>query len=125
VRPADAQAVSWLYAHAPAGTSFVSLTSNVPWRAQDIERYKYRPVGKDLGPDSLTAIEDEMRRNPHGAYLIMSEGQFVFAESYLGEPPGWGEGVEREIVDSGRFQLVYRNQEARIYVLASEGGGRR
>jgi hypothetical protein len=125
VRPADSQAVTWLYAHAPAGTSFVSLTSNVPWRAQDVERYKYEPLGADLGPSSLPAIQQEMRRNPRGAYLVISEGQFVFAESYLGKPSGWGEGMERGVVDSGLFHLVYSNPEARIYVLAAAGGGRR
>jgi hypothetical protein len=107
----------------------VSLTSNVPWRAQDVERYRYDPLDNDLGPNSVTAsvtaIEQEMQRNPHGAYLIVSEGQFVFAESYLGKPAGWGEGIERDLVDSGRFHLVYTNHEARIYVLASLGGALR
>jgi hypothetical protein len=124
VRPNDSQAVTWLYAHAPAGTSFVSLTSNVPWRAQGIERYRYAPLGEDFGPTSLPAIEEEMRRNPRGAYLIMTEGQFVFAEAYLGMPAGWGEGIERDVAASGRFRLVYTNPEARIYVLASPGGRR-
>lgn len=120
VRPADAQAVTWLYAHAPEGASLVSLTSNVPWRAQNIETYKYDPLGEDLGPDSLEAIEMAMRRNPRGAYLIVTEGQFVFAESFLGKPPGWGEDIERQLVESGRFRLVYTNPGARIYVLAAQ-----
>ncbi|SIM50559.1 hypothetical protein [Micromonospora cremea] len=119
VRPADHRAVEWLYAHAPAGVSFVSVTSNVPWRAQGVERYRYRPLGEDLGPTTVGAIEEEMRHNPKGAYLIITEGQFVFAESFLGKPRGWGENLEREVVDSGQFRLVYTNPEARVYVLAS------
>jgi hypothetical protein len=122
VRPADVQAVRWLYAHAPAGTSLVSVTSNVPWRAQSVERYEYRPAGEDLGPTTLSNVEEEMRRNPHGAYLILTKGQYVFAQSFLGKPPGWGEDLERQIVDSGRFQLVYANTEARVYVLAVSKG---
>ncbi|WP_406068736.1 hypothetical protein [Micromonospora sp. NBC_01638] len=70
VRPADHRAVEWLYAHAPAGVSFVSVTSNVPWRAQGIERYRYRPLGEDLGPTTVTAIEEEMRRKVPLHYLI-------------------------------------------------------
>ncbi|MET8908999.1 hypothetical protein [Micromonospora sp. NPDC004551] len=125
VRPADHRAVEWLYAHAPAGVSFVSVTSNVPWRAQGVERYRYRPLGEDLGPTSVVAIEEEMRRNPKGAYLIMTKGQFVFAESFLGKPRGWGETLERQVVDSGRFRLVYTNSGARVYVLSNDerGGG--
>jgi hypothetical protein len=125
VRPADHRAVEWLYAHAPAGVSFVSVTSNVPWRAQGIERYRYRPIGEDLGPTTVTAIEEEMRRNPKGAYLVMTKGQYVFAESFLGKPRGWGPDLERQIVDSGKFRLVYTNPEARIYVLGNSERGDR
>ncbi|WP_200210971.1 hypothetical protein [Micromonospora coerulea] len=125
VRPADHRAVEWLYAHAPAGVSFVSVTSNVPWRAQGIERYRYRPIGEDLGPTTVTAIDEEMRRNPKGAYLIMTKGQYVFAESFLGKPQGWGPDLEREVVDSGQFRLVYTNPEARIYVLGNSERGDR
>jgi hypothetical protein len=122
VRPNDFRAVEWLYAHAPADASFISVTSNVPWRAQSVERYKYRPVGEHLGPTTVPAIEQEMRRNPRGAYLIMTKGQYVFAESFLGKPPGWGDDLERQIVDSGRFRLVYTNPEARVYALAITEG---
>ncbi|MER7274514.1 hypothetical protein ABT369_08665 [Dactylosporangium sp. NPDC000244] len=125
VRPGDSQAVDWLYANAPAGTSFVSLTSNVPWRAENIERYRYVPLGEDLGPASLSEIENDMRANPRGAYLVITKGQFVFAESFLGKPAGWGEGIEREVVGSGRFRPVYTTPEARIYVLAAPGGASR
>ncbi|MFU8851168.1 hypothetical protein ACNAW0_09325 [Micromonospora sp. SL1-18] len=125
VRPADHRAVEWLYANAPAGVSLVSVTSNVPWRAQGVERYQYLPLGQDLGPTTAIAIEAEMRSNPKGSYLIITKGQFVFAESFLGKPRGWGEALEREVVGSGDFKLVYSNPEARIYVLAnSERGGR-
>ena len=66
-----------------------------------------------------------MRRNPNGAYLIITKGQFVFAESFLGKPRGWGENLERQVIDSGRFRLVYTNPEARIYVLSGSGRGGR
>ncbi|MFG2045176.1 hypothetical protein [Dactylosporangium sp. NPDC048998] len=125
VRPGDAQAVAWLYANASAGTSFVSLTSNVPWRAQGIERYRYVPLGEDFGPTTPSEIERDMRSNPLGAYLIITKGQFVFAESFLGKPAGWGQSVEREVVGSGRFRPVYTTPDARIYVLAAPGGGSR
>ncbi|WP_344613047.1 hypothetical protein [Dactylosporangium salmoneum] len=125
VRPGDAQAVAWLYANAPAGASFVSLTSNVPWRAQGIEQYHYLPLGDDLGPTAVPEIEHDMRSNPQGAYLLITKGQFVFAESFLGKPAGWGESVEREVVGSGRFRPVYATPEARIYVLAATAGASR
>ncbi|MGW5671791.1 hypothetical protein, partial [Micromonospora sp. NPDC003776] len=121
VRPGDHRAVEWLYAHATADSTFVSVTSNVPWRAKGVERYRYRPLGEDLGPTTVPAIELEMAQNPKGAYLIFTKGQFVFAESFLGKPHGWGEELERQVVDSGRFTRVYANPEARIYVLASSG----
>lgn len=102
------------------------LTPSARTRAQGIERFRYRPLGTDLGPSTLPEIEEEMRRNPpRGAHLIMTKGRFVFAESFLGKPPGWGEDLERRLVSSGRFRLVHTNAEARVYVLASAEGRNR
>ncbi len=117
VRPNDVQAVDWLYAHARPGATLVAITSNVPWRSRHIERYASRPLGLDLGPSTLPAIEQEMRRGGGGSYLVLSQGQFVFAESYLGMPAGWGEQLELQVRRSGRFRLVYANPDASIYVL--------
>jgi hypothetical protein len=123
VRPADAQAIEWLYTNATPGVTFVALTSNVPWRARDIEQYRYTPLGEDLGPDSLPAIEAAMVQNPRGAYLIMTKGQYVWGESFYGKPPGWGESIERQIQASGRFRLVYSHAGAKIFILARPRGG--
>ncbi|BCJ74082.1 hypothetical protein CS0771_36260 [Catellatospora sp. IY07-71] len=117
VRPNDVQAVDWLYAHAQPGATLVAVTSNVPWRSRHIERYAYRPLGLDLGPSTLPAIEQEMRRDAEGAYLLLTRGQYVFAESYLGMPAGWGEQLELQVRRSSRFRLVYANPDASIYVL--------
>lgn len=125
VRPGDAAAIEWLYANATPGVTLVALTSNVPWRSRDVEQYRYTPLGEDLGPDSLPAIEAAMLANPRGAYLILTEGQFVWAESFYGKPPGWGQSIEREIVASGRFRLVYSRDGAKIYILARTSGGNR
>ncbi|HTF12209.1 MAG TPA: hypothetical protein VK659_28960 [Asanoa sp.] len=117
VRPADLTAVEWLYGNATPGVTFVALTSNLPWRFRDVEQYRYTPLGEDLGPDSLPAIEAAMRANPRGAYLILTEGQYALAEGFLGKPPGWGTDIERQVASSGRFRLVYDRDGAKIFVL--------
>lgn len=122
VRPADAQAIDWLYANATPGVTFVALTSNVPWRTRDIEQYTYTPLGEDLGPGSLPTIKAAMEANPRGAYLILTKGQYVMAETFYGKPPGWGQNIEREVDASGRFTLVYARDGAKIYVLATPTG---
>jgi hypothetical protein len=122
VRPADLRAVGWLYDNATPGVSFVALTSDVPWRYRDLEQYRHVPLGQDLGPDSVTAIEAAMEANPRGAYLIMTEGQYVFGEAFLGKPHGWGPLIERQIIESGRFRLVYERDGAKIFVLATTRG---
>ena len=123
VRPADLRAVEWLYDHATPGVTFVAITSNVPWRYRDLEQYRYTPLGEDLGPDSLAAIENAMEANPRGAYLILTSGQYVFGEVFLGKPPGWGAAIERQVVESGRFRPVYERDDARIFILAPRGIG--
>jgi hypothetical protein len=118
VRPADVEAITWLYQRAPRKSTFVAITSNVPWRFKAVEQYTYTPLSDDLGPQELKAIEREMRANPRGAFLIMSKAQNVYAESFYGRPPGWGERLERQVISSGRFRIVYENPEAKIFVLA-------
>ncbi|HZN19518.1 MAG TPA: hypothetical protein VFB84_15260 [Micromonosporaceae bacterium] len=123
VRAGDAAAIEWLYANATPGVTLVAITSNVPWRVRDLEQFRYTPLGEDLGPDSLPAIEAAMLSNPRGAYLIMTEGQYVWAETFYGKPPGWGQSIERQIIASGRFRLVYSHNNAKIFILAGPRGG--
>jgi hypothetical protein len=118
VRPADVDAVDWLYRRAPPGSTLVAITSNVPWRFEKIEQYKYTPLTDDFGPQELDTIEHEMASNPRGAFLITSKAQNVYAESYFGRPAGWGERVERQLLRSPRFRLVFANAEAKVFVLA-------
>jgi hypothetical protein len=118
VRPADVEAITWLYDRAPQKSTFVAITSNVPWRFKAVEQYTYTPLSDDLGPQELEAIEGEMRANPRGAFLIMSKAQNVYAESFYGRPPGWGKRLERQVIRSGRFRVVYANPEVKIFVLA-------
>jgi hypothetical protein len=123
VRPADVRAVEWLYANAAPGATFVALTSNVPWRSRDLEQYRYTPLGEDLGPGSLPAIEAAMEANPRGAYLILTEGQYAMGVAFYGKPPGWGEEVERQVAASSHFRQVYSREGAEIFVLAQSRGG--
>jgi hypothetical protein len=123
VRPADVDAVNWLYRRAPPGSTLVAVTSNVPWRFEKVEQYEYTPLSDDLGPQELNVIEHEMATNPRGAFLIMSKGQNVYAESYFGRPSGWGERLEDQLLRSSRFRLVYRNAEAMVFVLATPQKG--
>jgi hypothetical protein len=123
VRPADVEAITWLYQRAPRKSTFVAITSNVPWRFKAVEQYTYTPLSDDLGPQELEAIEHEMRANPRGAFLIMSKAQDVYAESFYGRPPGWGKRLERQVIRSGRFRIVYTNPEVKIFVLVKPPRG--
>ncbi|MGN9912913.1 hypothetical protein ACTMTJ_35790 [Phytohabitans sp. LJ34] len=118
VRPGDVAAVEWLYANAAPGSTFVALTFNVTWRARHVDEYRYTPLTDDRGPDEVTDIEATMRTNPRGAYLILTPGQYVMAESFFGRPSGWGEAIERQVATSGLFRLVYAREGAKIFVLA-------
>jgi hypothetical protein len=123
VRPSDVQALDWLYQRAPQGTTLVAVTSNVPWRSKALERYDYTPLGEELGPQQLDTITSAMEVNPRGAFLILSKAQFVYGESFYGRPPGWGDQLEREVLGSPKFRLVFSNAEAKIFVLARERSG--
>jgi hypothetical protein len=117
VRPADVEAMNWLYQRAPKGSTLVAVHSHVLWRFKALEQYEYKPLGEELDPRQLDAIEDAMKGNPRGAFLVLSKSQYVWAESYYGRPPGWGERLERGLLGSRRFRVVFTNAEAKILVL--------
>jgi hypothetical protein len=117
VRPADVEAINWLYKWAPRKSTFIAINSNVPWRFKAVEQYTYTPLGDDLGPQELKAIETEMSANPRGSFLITSRAQDVYAESFYGRPAGWGEHLERQVANSGHFRMVYANPEVKIFTL--------
>jgi len=115
VRTGEVQAVRTVYSTAPLGATLVSVSDNVFWRYRDFVSYKYRAATLTSSPsESEQAIVKLMGDNPRGSYLLFTRGQ-IATEISTGLPPGIGAKLVSAIEDSGQFQLVYANPDARVY----------
>jgi hypothetical protein len=124
VRLGDKKAVDWVYGNATPGVTLVALTSNLPWRAENLEQFQYKSLDIILSPDDPASIESTMQTNPRGAYLILSQGQYAMGEAFYGRRRGWGEDLEHQISASSHFRLVYSQDGAKIFVLTVPKGKR-
>jgi len=115
VRSGEVQAVRTLYATAPPGATLVSVGSNVFWRYRDFVSYNYKSATLTSSPvESERAVVKLMGDNPRGSYLLFTRGQ-IAAEISTGLPSGLGAELVSAVEDSGQFQLVYANPDARVY----------
>jgi hypothetical protein len=133
----EVAAVERLYDIAPAGTTLVAGTGNLPWRYRDYVRHEYDLVTeltswKNLleNPNGILGVVYQMRHvmqgYPEGAYLIFTRSQKAYSDLLGGSPPGSLSRVERAVERSPDFDLVYRNPDARIFRLSktARGGNR-
>jgi hypothetical protein len=116
--PSEISAVKVLYRIAPSGATLLSITPQVAWRFADINRYNYEPDNLDeFAFVNISAIVRSLAGNPHGGYVLITTSQLVYGEQSYGLPSNWGIRVERAMVGSGRFELLYSNPNAKIYKL--------
>lgn len=114
----EIETVDALYAAAPPGSTLVSICPNVPWRFRGLGGYTYKPGNtNEFAFERLDVIIAMMSGNPKGAYLIITRGQLVYAEQTYGRPPGWGDIVQAKLRKSGRFAVVFANDDGAVYRL--------
>ncbi len=134
---AEVKAVERLYEIAPLGSTLVAGSRNLPWRAQDYERYEYEVVS-DLpswenmpptGPrmrEVLSDLTEVMREAPGGrAYLITTQSQRAYVNLLGPAPRGSLDRLEQTVVASGAFTPVYSGGGARIWRLKRGSGKKR
>jgi hypothetical protein len=134
-RPNETAAVKELYRLAPRGSWLLAGASYLPWRYQDYEWSKTDPSQAghrylslahewDLDPtksprDMAVWTAETLRANatagrPPG-FLILSRSQRAHQEILGGLSQTAMDDYERILVRSGKFKLVYENEDAKIY----------
>jgi hypothetical protein len=127
--PQEVTAVQRLYDIVPPDATLIAGGGNLPWRYRDYERHEYDLITelqswKNLivAPDAILAVvyetRDLMAAYPQGAYLIFTRGQKAYVDLLGGSPRGSLDRVERAVMRSPDFDLVYRNRDARIFKLS-------
>jgi transposase-like protein len=123
VLPGEISAMTALYRIAPPGSTIMALSAPLTHDFMDVGQFKYPPsrIGRFASggvpsPARLVpGLASQLRKNPHGGYLIITKSQLAYAQSAYALPPSWGAGVERQLTQSHLFRLIYDHSANKIY----------
>jgi len=134
--PAETAAVHELYRIAPLGSYLLAETNYLPWKYQDYEwsktdptrrRHKYLSLANEWSAQPNKSTGDMVKwaaqslranatlRRPAG-FVILTASQRAHEEILGGLAPSTLDEFEMLLMRSGKFELVYSNRDAKIYV---------
>lgn len=122
----EVAATTWLYEHAPAGSTIIEGSANGPRQFLRYEQFTYVPIA-----DESEATRDAVVDNPTftlgdwladdsvpAVYLLLTRSQAIDIDSVGPMPAGSIQHIEEAMVDSPRFEVVFENRDAVIIELA-------
>lgn len=133
IMPADEVVASnWFYAHAPKGSVLMQAAPDFPARygprypdvigpqSDDdpniLRTEKFRH--KELGPADLPDVEGVIRQySRNDGYLVFAATETEYSKVFRLTPKGALASLERAVVASPQFRLVYSAKDTRIYRL--------
>jgi len=138
--PNETAAVKELYRLAPRGSWVLAEVGYLPWRYQDYEwsrsdpsqaGHRYLSVGqewkldptkspRDMAIWTAETLRDNATAGRPPGFLILSRSQRAHEEILGGLSQTMMDDYERILVRSGKFRLVYANEDARIYARIPE-----
>lgn len=116
--PATYQALQYLYTHAPKGSAFVPLLSEVPWQYRDITEFTYDSTSNT--PLDYAQANALLSVPGPGAFLFISRDQIAYAELDENYTPAWAYAIAHRLIQTGRFRLIYHNADAEIIARSPE-----
>ena len=111
--------IRYLYSIAQPHSVFIEAMDGAPWQLQDFEKYDTHSLTTEqynaVASMDINAIVQFIRstKRPH-AYLIFTRSEEVSAEATTGLPPGALDRLEKTLLASGKFELIYSNPDAQI-----------
>jgi len=114
VRPGEAAAVRWTYAHAPSGSTIYAVSGSLPWRYRDLEDHQYESALPYLRDLDATGLANAMALQPGGAVLVLTRGQLFDLEDNEGLTDTWAGRVGARLAFSPRLRVLYSNDDALV-----------
>jgi len=119
--PQEVEAVQYLYGVAEPGAQILAGTQTLPWRFDEYDSYWYKGVERIVRTNDIDLLAETMADRKYSiSYLILTRSQRASARLFLGWPPGTWERFENTLIDSGQFNIIFDNGDARIFVLNME-----
>jgi len=127
----EVDAAQFLYNVAPAGSLLVEGSRNYPSQFQNYEFYTYVPIAREPQASQSKVIDRPVEvlsrwmsnREYPAAYLIITRSQKAEIDMVGEMPAGSLDRIEQALMQSQEFQVVYENEDARIFVLANRVNG--
>jgi hypothetical protein len=129
----EVRAVDRLDALAPAGSTLVAWSNSLPWEARHYTAHRYRSIVSSSAwarigalpsgsPRQIAAVEQYMRRQKGGAFLVLTRSQAAEVDITGYGPPGSLADVDAGLRRSPAFRRLYANRDASVYGLAPRAG---
>jgi hypothetical protein len=120
--PAEVQAVEYTYAHAAPGTLIATVTTNLPYKSINYEKYKYVRLEQDLVNNDFVSIMATLKNSKFThTYVLITRAQQAYIDLYY--PPGTIDLVklENQLLLDPSIKLVYSNSDARLLEINNSG----
>lgn len=119
---AEQEAVQHMYEIAPEGSLIASSTTNMPYKYKDYEKYHYALFDAEILNKDVNAIITKMSDSRYKAsFLIITRAQKAQLEMFHSYTEEDIASFQKTLMATGRFQLIYRNEDADIYQLLRKG----
>lgn len=117
-------AMEYFYSVADPGARLFVGTDNLPWKSEEYVTYRYIPVGSEIHRDhDINALIEMMHAatsRDFEAYVLVTRSQETQFEANRGLNSNWREEFGQALMASGRFEIIYSNPDATIYVLSAQ-----
>ncbi len=115
--------VRHLYDIAPAGSILIAGWAGTPWQFENYEEYTTYSLADNL-PNAVLLDNSSMVLNfittneqytaKNKVYMIFTRSERRTVDATTGLPVGGLDRLEKSLLSTGQFQLVYQNQDAQI-----------
>jgi hypothetical protein len=126
IGPPEVAAARWLDTHATSGSLVIAGTSCDELDSEYYERFTCLPIAvqppssraKILADPPVVLSSWMNNRAYRGGYVFLSRNQSVTLQETGGLPRGSLAAVQRRLLASPRFKVIYRNRDATVFTLA-------
>lgn len=123
--PGEVRAAEIVYDHAPPGTLLVEGTREYPTQFRDAENITYVAIANEPVGSSARVIAHPVRRlaewlgSPRyqRAYILITRAQKAQVDALGSLPRGSLDRIERALLASRQFQVVYHDADASVFRL--------
>jgi hypothetical protein len=126
--PSEVRAAELVYRNAPANTLLVEGTRDYPTQFKNPERFTYVAIASEPVGSSARVIAHPVRKleewlsSPRyaAAYVLITRAQKAQINALGALPHGSLEKIERALLASPKFQVVYHDADASLFRLSSD-----